>query len=46
MNNEFLDLEPLELKPVELQGNGIMGNGISCPLNEINFDNFLNDLEI
>lgn len=46
MNNEFLELETLELKPVELQGNGIMGNGIANPINEIDYDLYLNNLNL
>lgn len=46
MNNELEELEFVELKPVDLQGNGIMGNGINNPLSEIDFNLFLNDLEV
>lgn len=49
MNNESLEFELFDLEPIELQGNGlggngISGNGISCPIEEINFDLYLNEL--
>ena len=51
MDNEILALESFELKPIELQGNGIcgngiMGNGITSPIGEVDFDLYLNDLNI
>jgi len=46
MNNEFQELELVELKPVELQGNGIMGNGANCPISEVDFNLYLNNLEL
>ena len=49
MDNELFELESFALEPVELQGNGlcgngIQGNGIACPIEEVNFDLYLNDL--